>query len=371
MKKSYLLLLLLTFFLLGWGSVAHKIINRKITLSFPSSMNAFLSWRDSLAAHASDADIRKGSDPNEAPRHYIDIDAYPEFILTGRIPQTLDSLILIHGYTFVYDKGILPFAIIQYVDSIKISFQQHNWQRAMLKSADVGHYVADAHQPLHITQFYDGRSSYGSGIHSRYESTMIARDSSYIQYSGDSVQYVPNINSFVFNFIYQNFKYVDSVLIADSLSHLAAGNTNSNTYYDSLWRKTGTYTTKLFKNSSYFIACLIYTAWVNAGSPIPTGIAGNETIIKDFQLYQNYPNPFNPSTKIKFNLPLRRGVGGMITTLKIYNSLGQEIQTLVNEQLSPGTYEVDWNASNYPSGTYFYRLQSGGFTQTNKMMLIK
>jgi hypothetical protein len=90
-----------------------------------------------------------------------------------------------------------------------------------------------------------------------------------------------------------------------------------------------------------------------------------------FELSQNYPNPFNPSTKIKFNLPLRRGVGGMITTLKIYNSLGQEIQTLVNESLSPGFYEFDWNASNLPSGTYFYILQSDDFVQTKKCLLIK
>jgi len=94
----------------------------------------------------------------------------------------------------------------------------------------------------------------------------------------------------------------------------------------------------------------------------------------DFQLYQNYPNPFNPSTKIEFdipNLPLGRGVGGMIVSLKIYDILGKEIATLVNEPLSPGSYEVDWNASSFPSGIYFYKLNSREFSVTKNMVLIK
>lgn len=76
----------------GWGSVGHKIINRNITSFFPVEMDAFKIWSADLTSHASDADNRKSGDPTEAPKHYIDIDYYPEFVTNHRIPQTLDSM---------------------------------------------------------------------------------------------------------------------------------------------------------------------------------------------------------------------------------------------------------------------------------------
>lgn len=85
-----------------------------------------------------------------------------------------------------------------------------------------------------------------------------------------------------------------------------------------------------------------------------------------YSLYQNHPNPFNPLTTIKFTLP-RSG----FVTLKVYNLLGHTVETLVSEVLSPGEYEVDWNASGLASGIYLYRLQSEEFDQTKKLTLLK
>ncbi len=89
-----------------------------------------------------------------------------------------------------------------------------------------------------------------------------------------------------------------------------------------------------------------------------------------FTLYQNYPNPFNPSTTIKLNIA--NGVGqSSHTTLKIYDVLGREIETLLNQELAPGVYELEFNASNLPSGVYFYRLNAGEFSESKKMILMK
>lgn len=90
------------------------------------------------------------------------------------------------------------------------------------------------------------------------------------------------------------------------------------------------------------------------------------SIPSKYSLNQNYPNPFNPSTSIQFDLP-RAG----FATLKIYDILGKEIASLINETRPAGSYTVSWNAQNMPSGMYFYKLTSGGFTQVRKMMLIK
>jgi hypothetical protein len=85
-----------------------------------------------------------------------------------------------------------------------------------------------------------------------------------------------------------------------------------------------------------------------------------------FELKQNYPNPFNPSTNITYQLPQNSFV-----SLKIYNILGKEVSTLVNEEKSAGTYSINFNASKLASGIYFYVMQANNFHQVNKMMLLK
>ena len=101
-------------------------------------------------------------------------------------------------------------------------------------------------------------------------------------------------------------------------------------------------------------------------------IHNNENIIpQKYYLYQNYPNPFNPVTKIKFDIPTDVKRKTSEVKLIIYDILGKEIQTLVNEQLQPGTYEVTFDGSNFASGVYFYQLRSGDFVETKKLVLLK
>jgi len=85
-----------------------------------------------------------------------------------------------------------------------------------------------------------------------------------------------------------------------------------------------------------------------------------------FSLSQNYPNPFNPITKIRFDLPKNVNV-----KLTIYDMLGREVETIVNEQLNAGSYEVNWDGTKYTSGVYYYRLNAGEFVETKKMILVK
>jgi len=93
----------------------------------------------------------------------------------------------------------------------------------------------------------------------------------------------------------------------------------------------------------------------------------------EFRLEQNYPNPFNPVTKIRYTIPnvSLSGVEGSRVQLKVYDVLGKEVATLVNEEKPAGNYEVEFNATNFTSGVYFYQLKSGSFIQTNKMILLR
>jgi hypothetical protein len=101
-------------------------------------------------------------------------------------------------------------------------------------------------------------------------------------------------------------------------------------------------------------------------SQAPTGINDVQSKVNEFKLYQNYPNPFNPSTKIGFRISDLGWVN-----LKIYDVLGREVTTLINEEKPAGTYEVTWNAANLPSGVYFYELKAGGYTATKNLLLLK
>ena len=123
----------------------------------------------------------------------------------------------------------------------------------------------------------------------------------------------------------------------------------------------------LIKDSYIFAATFIGRIWRRPLSELITGYNTISTEIpSSFSLMQNYPNPFNPNTVISFRL----SVAGQVT-LKIYDVLGKEVETLVSEKLEAGTYSVNWDASKYSSGVYFYRIQAGDFVDTKRMTFIK
>jgi hypothetical protein len=102
----------------------------------------------------------------------------------------------------------------------------------------------------------------------------------------------------------------------------------------------------------------------------PTNVTSADEIkpvvINDYRLLQNFPNPFNPSTKISWELP-----AGSQATLEVYDMLGREVATLVNEFKPAGKYETEFNADALPSGVYFYQLRTGDYTSVKKMILLK
>ena len=97
-----------------------------------------------------------------------------------------------------------------------------------------------------------------------------------------------------------------------------------------------------------------------------SGIGDETTGVNNYSLKQNYPNPFNPSTRIQYAISSRQ-----LVTLKVYDVLGKEIATLVNEEKSAGSYEIEFNASHLASGIYYYQLRAGDYVETKKMILLK
>jgi len=367
LKKQLLLYVLIagvSIALISWGYAGHYKINQASGLSFNAEMAQFNDWIDILADHASDADDRKAWDPDEGPKHYIDIDNYSEFISQGSIPQTWDSVVAAHGAAFVMDNGILPWATLITFDSLQNSFQRQDWEKAKLFASDLGHYVADGHMPLHITRNYNGQYTGNSGIHSRYESTMINAYIAQIEYEGYETEEIDNVSQYVFDYLYASYVFVDSILAADNEAKSVAGNTNSTLYKQTLWAETKDFTIPLFSEASHALSELIYTAWKRAGSPVisPDFIESKLTS-EPITLIQNFPNPFTNATSISYHLTKAGGVELFITDIS-----GRRIATLVNENQSPGEYRVTWEAPHVEPGIYLVALMANNDICLKKMI---
>ncbi len=369
---SLIILFLISKEIFGWGSVGHSLINRNSTKHFPQEMVGYNLWSEFLAQHASDADYRKSSDPTEGNKHFIDIDNYQEF-LSGNFPYSIDTLISRYGWDYVWQQGILPWATKSTFDSLTSALQRKDWDRAKLIAADLGHYVADGHQPLHITRNYDGQFTGQRGIHSRYETQMINRFQNEITFSSEPVVYINEPINFIFDYLFESYSYLDDLLRADSMAKSVAGNTNSELYYSKLWNYTGNFTKYLFQKASNRLASLIYTAWINAGSPaLPQTLVEELSLVPTkIVLYQNYPNPFNYSTLIRYFIP--KEYVGKTLTFKVTDTLGREIMSVENQVNIDGYHQMEFDGYYYKlsSGTYIYTIKIGNYTESKKMEYVK
>lgn len=332
-------------------------------------MNQFIVQQSFFESHAMDADNRKSTDTAESPKHWLDIDYYPNFY---HLTRNLDSLISQYGWTVVKQKGINPWATVWCLDSLTAQLTRGDWSKAYLTASDLGHYVGDAHQPLHCTENYNGYLTGNNGIHSRYESTMITDFQDSLFVIPDSVFYIDDPINYIFAYILHSQTLVDSVMQADNYAKAMSGWSGSGTppsqYYMYLWQGCQTFTIDQFQRATVDLASFWYTAWVNAGLlPPPSSVRvsdwGTPT---EFLLRQNYPNPFNPSTTVSYVLSRSAHV-----TLKVNDMNGREIAILLDEFLQPGEYKLRFDASRLSSGVYLYRLQVGSLVQTKKMLLLK
>jgi len=186
--------------------------------------------------------------------------------------------------------------------------------------------------------------------------------------------------------------YIGTLDSVDTLTQVLFGeltHTSPNQFIDDtiFWHFLYTAPDSLLTDTLYSVANSVnwdsipsnFDQW-NFGESFVIHIIDNPVYVQDenifpeeFVLYQNYPNPFNPSTKIKYTIPAveTHRDASLLVTLKVYDVLGNEIAVLVNEELNPGEYEVDFYAEDLTSGIYFYKLEAGNFSETKKMILVK
>ena len=165
-------------------------------------MISFEQWKEYITDHASDADHRKAIDKTEGVKHYIDIDYYKEFI-NGNMIENKKELAAIYGDSIVTHTGTLPWSTLETFQNLKQAFKDKNRDRALIYASDLGHYVADGHQPMHTVLNYNGQLTGQKGVHARYEIDMIDRHLDELQKLEENcdVIHVDDPLSYIFNYI--------------------------------------------------------------------------------------------------------------------------------------------------------------------------
>lgn len=264
-KIILILFLLMSSNIFAWGDKGHSIITKK-AISLLSDDFSFLKEKVQLIMKMSlEPDKRKSTTPGEYEKHYMDIDYYKEF-LNGEMIHDKNELIGIYGDSIVAAMGILPWAVLSAYEDLKFAFKNNDSEKIILYIADLCHYVADAYQPLHTSQNYDGELTGQKGIHYRYEIKMVEGNIAPLEET--RVYFIPqNIQeplSYIFDCITMSNVYLEAILTSDRAAFKRSGKECNDKYYQILWSRIKYLTKELFVKSSNSIAALICLAWREA-----------------------------------------------------------------------------------------------------------
>jgi len=257
----------------AWGGAGHRLIlERAIQLLPPELRAAFDAERAALAEHASDPDLwRIAGFDEEAPRHFLDIDAYgpPPF---GALPRDLGAAIEKFGPETVTKNGLLPWRAAEMRGRLVRAFEAHrNGQRyglsnAIYLTAVLAHYVADAHQPFHAVLNYDGQLTNQQGIHARFEDELPTRFASRLTYTPAAPRPIVETRDAMFDALASGAALAEGLLAADLRA--AEGRTEyDDGYYDMFFAAAKPVLERRTSEAITAVAGVILGAWEQAGKP--------------------------------------------------------------------------------------------------------
>jgi len=281
---------LVAFFLLfnmresqSWGFWAHKRINRLAVFTLPPEMIGFYKANlEYVTEHAVDPDKRRYSAEGEDKKHYIDIDHYGEYPFKD-FPRDWDEAIAKYSEDTIREYGILPWNLQATMGKLTRAFKDGNTRRILRHSVDIGHYIGDAHVPLHTTENYNGQMTGQKGIHGFWESRCpeLFADDNYDYFVGKAV-YLEDSEEQFWDIIMKSASHVQTVLdtereltkkFPDDKKYAFAERNNSllRTYSEEFSKayeqELNGMIEERMRSAILNIGSVWYTAWVNAGKP--------------------------------------------------------------------------------------------------------
>lgn len=285
MKKWIFIFLLISFstsIALSWGFFAHKRINRLAVFTLPSELILFyksnIEW---ITEHAVDADKRRYASPDEAPRHYLDADHYGKSPFDS-IPKTWNEAVKKYTEDTLKAYGIIPWHIERVTRQLTQAFKDKNAQRILRLSADLGHYIGDAHVPLHTTLNYNGQLTNQIGIHGFWETRLPEMFYNDYNYFVGKAVYLDDPLETAWKIVRESFAALDSVLTferqltkdfpSDKKYSVVQRNGRpirdySNEFSAEYHKRLNGMVERRMRSSIRMVGSFWYTAWVNAGKP--------------------------------------------------------------------------------------------------------
>lgn len=298
-----------------WGFFGHKRINRIAVFTLPPEIFGF--YKDHiefLTDHAVDPDKRRYAVEGEAQCHYIDLDHYykPGEDPFSVMPHKWSDAVAKFSEDTLQVYGIVPFHIVVMKGKLQRAFEAKNVDLILKYSADIGHYIGDAHVPLHTTENYNGQMSGQRGIHGLWESRLVEINAEDYDYFVGKVKYVKNVQEFAWNAVEGSHRALDSVLRFEKeltasfpkdrkYSYEQRGNVTVSTYSkefsDAYHKMLNGMVERRLRAAILAVGCIWYTAWVDAGQPDLTKLQRvpvSAELMKEFdQLDLHYNNQKN------------------------------------------------------------------------------
>ncbi len=302
------------FLTLSWGIVGHERINKAAVMALPQPLQVFFyNHIDFITQEASVPDIRKYAlkYKDENPRHYMDLENFAGPI--DSLPKTLEEATKKYDAKFLNDNGVLPWFIEDIMAKLTVAFKNKNRAEILFLAADLGHYVGDAHMPLHTSANHDGQLSDQKGIHSLWESRLPELFAKNYKLNVPGAHYYEDVHKATWDIIKDTHTLVQPLLDVDKKLRTstpenqvfvvdADGKVVKNKYNSAQF--SDVYAEKLHKELNGMVesqmrkaitatASFWYTAWVNAGKPDLSGLDSPEitkrnskALKEDLKLYQ-------------------------------------------------------------------------------------
>ncbi len=268
-----------------WGFFGHKKINRISIFTLPNEMFGFYKEHiEYITEHAVDPDKRRYAVEGEAPCHYIDLDHYYH---KGedpykKMPKTWEAAVAKFSEDTLQAYGIVPWHIQRMKYRLQKAFERKNVDLILKYSADIGHYIGDAHVPLHTTENYNGKMTNQVGIHGLWESRLVEVNSDNYDYFVGKAGYVDDVLDFAWTAVKGSHNALDSVFKMEiestneipsnrKFSYERRGNTTAKVYSkefcDLYHSKMNGMVERRIKRAVLSTGSIWYTAWVDAGQP--------------------------------------------------------------------------------------------------------
>ena len=251
---------------LAWGPVAHELVTSWAIATLPPEMGSFFeNNRQFLLQHANDPDALMKTDRYERMRHYIYLDRY------GLFPY----LALPHDYARAKEKlpfsrlnrdGVLPWQVGEYSLRLTKAMKAGNWEEAKLDAAALAHYIADAHDPLHTTQNFDGQMTHQAGLSLRFDIHIFERYSKLFIMHPESAEKIDDPTEYAFQTCIESNVWVDLILWSDLRARQSLTDYNDE-YYDRFYNEVGPTVVHEVNEAAHDAGSYWYTAWLNAGRP--------------------------------------------------------------------------------------------------------